>query len=125
MRFFSILLVCCLILAGCGNESQSNNANEHAGHKPSMDVKLDVVGNQVTVTVATDMSISPEHYGMARKVGEGHIHMYLDKDPKVGVKEDHMVFKNLAKGKHTMKVSLHNNDHTPYDVTNTFDFEIL
>ncbi|RED55508.1 hypothetical protein DFP95_11742 [Cohnella lupini] len=119
------MLVCCLILAGCGDSSPSSNANEHAGHKPTMDVKLDVVGDQVTVTVTTDMTISPEHYGMARNAGEGHIHMYLDNDPKVAVKEDHMVFKDLPIGKHTLKVSLHNNDHTPYDVTQTFDFEIV
>jgi hypothetical protein len=70
------------------------------------------------------MSISPEHYGMAREDGEGHIHMYLDNLPKIGLKEDHTVIPDLLPGKHKLKVSLHNNDHTPYDVTKTFEFEI-
>lgn len=61
---------------------------------------------------------------MARESGEGHVHMYLDNGEKIGVKEGQKVFTDLAKGKHTLKVSLHNNDHTPYDVTNTFEFEI-
>jgi hypothetical protein len=89
-----------------------------------MDVKLDISGNKVTVTVNTDMKISSEHYGMAREQGEGHVHMYLDNGDKIGVKEGYKEFPNLSKGKHTLKVSLHNNDHTPYDVTKTKDFEI-
>ncbi|WP_162309366.1 hypothetical protein [Cohnella abietis] len=89
-----------------------------------MDVKLDIEDNQVTVKVNTDMTISPEHYGKARQDGEGHIHMYLDNGAKVAVKQGQQVFPNLSQGKHTLKVSLHNNDHTPYDVTKTYDFEI-
>jgi hypothetical protein len=89
-----------------------------------MDVKLDVSGNKLTVTVDTDMTISSEHYGQARQAGEGHIHMYLDNGEKVGVKTGTKVFEGLTPGHHKLKVSLHNNDHSPYDVTNTYDVEI-
>ncbi len=121
-----MFLVCCLALTACGGGEKSNSGNErdHAAHKPTMDVKLDIAGNQVTVTVDTDMTFSPEHYGMARQSGEGHVHMYLDNGDKIGVKEGQKVFQDLAPGKHSLKVSLHNNDHTPYDVTQTHDFEI-
>ncbi|RKP46733.1 hypothetical protein D7Z26_24310 [Cohnella endophytica] len=113
------------MLTACGGaKTTSGSRNGHAAHQPKMDVKLDVEGNQVTVNVITDMTISPEHYGMARHDMEGHIHMYLDNGDKIAVKEAHKTFPDLPPGKHTIKVSLHNNDHTPYDVTKTFDFEI-
>ncbi|MFC5471358.1 hypothetical protein ACFPPD_21965 [Cohnella suwonensis] len=125
MRIISVLLFCCLLLSACGStKSSSGGDSNQEAHKPTMDVKMVIEGNQVSVTVDTDMKISPEHYGMARKTGEGHIHMYLDNGEKIGVKEGKKVFPDLAAGKHTLKVSLHNNDHTPYDVTKTFDFEI-
>jgi hypothetical protein len=89
-----------------------------------MDVKFEISGNQLTVKVTTDMTISAEHYGMAREPREGHIHMYLDNGEKIGIKEGQKVFKDLPSGPHTLKVSLHNNDHTPYDVTKTIEIDI-
>jgi hypothetical protein len=125
MRFICLLLICCLMLTACGGtKSNSSNEDEHASHKPTLVVKPVVDGNQVTVIVDTDMTISPEHLGKARVPGEGHIHMYLDNEEKITVTEGQKVFTGLAKGNHTLKVSLHNNDHTPYDVTKTVPFEI-
>lgn len=129
MRFLNVLLIVllsCFLLSACGSAaSNSDNHNNHAKHKPALDITLEVSGNQAKVSVNTDMSISPEHYGMARKAGEGHIHMYLDNNDKIAVTEPQHVFGNLEPGKHTLKVSLHNNDHTPYDVTKSYEFEIL
>lgn len=126
MRKGSVLLLFCLLLAACGNgKNDSTNAAEaHQSHKPSLDVKLDFAGHDVTVTVTTDLHISPEHYGQARHEGEGHIHMYLDGGEKIGVKELKHVLPNVPSGHHNLKVSLHNNDHTPYDVTKTIEFDV-
>jgi hypothetical protein len=118
-----LLFICCLFLTACGNGADSSS-DAHAAHKPTLEVKLDVSGTQVTVSVDTDMTISPEHYGKARKAGEGHIHMYLDNQNKISVTEGQHVFADLAPGKHKLKISLHNNDHTPYDVTETYEFDI-
>jgi hypothetical protein len=115
----------CLLLTACSSGTTvTTGAAAEQEQKPSLDVKLTVTGNQVTVKVDTDIQISEEHYGKARKKGEGHIHMYLDDGEKIGVTEEKKVFKDLAPGKHTIKMSLHNNDHTPYDVTKSIDFDI-
>ncbi|WP_276355576.1 hypothetical protein [Cohnella caldifontis] len=118
------LLAGCLLLSSCGDRAASSQVQKQGGFKPKLDVAWKVNGTTLTVDVTTDMHISPEHYGQARKAGEGHIHMYLDNGDKIGVKENRYEFPDLQPGPHTLKVSLHNNDHTPYDVTQTIDFEI-
>jgi hypothetical protein len=116
------VLICCLLLTACGDHADRSNVKQ--AYKPSMDVKLELDGRKLRVTVDTDMHISPEHYGMQRSEGEGHIHMYLDDQAKIGVKENIYEFPPLTPGRHTLKVSLHNNDHTPYDVTVKKEFDI-
>lgn len=124
-----LLLVLLLAAQACSDPA----AGEHAGHsgkqassgyKPTLDVTLELDGNTATVRIDTDMHINANQYGQARKEGEGHVHMYLDEGEKIGVKQDIQVLEDLPSGKHILKVSLHNNDHTPYDVTETIEFEV-
>jgi hypothetical protein len=120
-----VLAIICLLLTACSsNNSPTSGAAAEHDHKPKLDVQLTVSGNQITVKVITDIHISEEHMGKARKEGEGHAHMYLDNGEKVFLTQVDTVFKNLAPGKHHIKLSLHNNDHTPFDVTKEIDFEI-
>ncbi|WP_127579387.1 hypothetical protein [Paenibacillus koleovorans] len=112
-------------VAACGNvETGSTSTMTEHRHMPQIDVQVQVNGTSATVKVSTDMHISPEQYGKARKEGEGHIHMYLDNGEKIGVTQEAKVFENLTPGVHTIRVSLHNNDHTPYDVTKSVEFTI-
>ncbi|MFK7696223.1 hypothetical protein [Paenibacillus sp. HJGM_3] len=120
----SLVLAACLLFTGCGADSSVHTGAGAAHGKPTLDVKLTVTGNQVVVKVDTDMHISAEHQGQERVQGEGHIHMYLDNGEKVVVAQAEQTLKDVPVGKHTLKVSLHNNDHTPYDVTKSIDFEI-
>jgi hypothetical protein len=125
MKTLYLILIFCIILTACGNDKAANSSpGQENAFKPTLDVKLDVSGSQLTVTVNTDLTISSEHYGHERLTGEGHIHMYLDNGEKVGVQTKTKVFENLDPGHHSLKVSLHNNDHTPYDVTQTYDVVI-
>ncbi|MFC0214000.1 hypothetical protein ACFFK0_16340 [Paenibacillus chartarius] len=119
-----LLLSISLTACGAAKPSSSSHAQAHSDHKPTLDVKLEVSGNQVTVKLTTDMLIAPDKLGAARKEGEGHIHMYLDDGEKIAVASEVQVFKDLSPGPHTLRVSLHNNDHTPYDITKSFDFTI-
>jgi hypothetical protein len=119
---YLLLLLLCLIVTACSKEQVPTNNTPI--FTPKLDVVVSISGNDATVKVDTNMQISPDQYGEARKIGEGHIHMYLDNGEKIGVKNELKEFKDLAPGPHKLKVSLHNNDHTPYDVTKTIDFEI-
>jgi len=127
MNKISAIIVLCsiMILAACGNQATTaNSSGGHAGHKPSLDVQWKVEGRTLFAEIITDMHISPEHFGQARKTGEGHIHLYLDDGEKIVATYSHIELKDLPSGAHTLKVSLHNNDHTPYDVTKTIQFDI-
>lgn len=126
MRNWCLLLAfaACLIFAGCSTGGSAQTGAAAHDHKPTLDVKLDISGRQITVKVISDMRISAEHVGQTRAQGEGHIHMYLDDGEKTIVTGGEQTFKDLAPGTHTLKISLHNNDHTPYDVTKTMNFEI-
>lgn len=123
MRSLFFIVFCCLILSACSNERKTNLKREVI-YKPTLDVRLDISGKQVTVIVNTDLKISSKHLGMAREPGEGHIHMYLDNGDKIVHEQYQFVLKDLDIGQHSLKVSLHNNDHTPFDVTKTIAFEI-
>jgi hypothetical protein len=119
---YLLILLLCLIVTACSKEHVPTNKNPI--FTPDLDVVVSISGNDATVRVDTNMEIASEQYGEARKIGEGHIHMYLDNGEKIGVKHEVKEFKDLAPGIHKLKVSLHNNDHTPYDVTKTVEFEI-
>lgn len=120
-----IALCCFLLLVACGKDAPgAGPARGHADHKPTLDVRWQVEGSTLIVEIISDMHISPEHAGQARKHGEGHIHMYLDDGEKIVVTDSRTEFPDLPSGPHTLKVSLHNNDHTPYDVTKTIEFNI-
>lgn len=125
MKLLVAALTVCLLLTACGSAAEPvSTAEPNHEFKPTLDVNWEVKGNQLKVKVHTDLNISEEHYGLAREHGEGHIHMYLDDGEKIGVKTAEYVLPDLAPGRHKLKVSLHNNDHTPYDVTKTIEFEI-
>ena len=116
-----------ILLAGCSQNTMSElNMPEPAEHivKPNLDVQIETSGRTATITVITDMLIMEEHIGKARKPGEGHIHLYVDKENKITVKSEKYIIEDLEPGKHVVKVSLHNNDHTPYDVAKKIEFEI-
>jgi hypothetical protein len=92
--------------------------------KPTLDLQIEISGRDATIYVTTNMKIAKDHVGMERHAGEGHIHMYVDDGEKISVKDNKYMIQNLLPGKHKVKVSLHNNDHTPYDVAKLLDFEI-
>lgn len=128
MRRTWMALAAAVILAtGCSKNTMSElkgPASAETAAKPTLDVQVETSDRNATVTVTTNMKISEEHVGMTRVQGEGHIHLYVDGGEKVVVTDSKYVIKNLQPGKHQVNVSLHNNDHTPYDVGKQVEFEI-
>lgn len=94
------------------------------GFKPHLAITVDVEGTTATVNVTTDINLSRKNYGQEKKDGQGHIHMYHNNGEKVGITDLPIVLENLEPGTHEVRVSLHNNDHTPYDVTEVVEFTI-
>ncbi|MNI13815.1 hypothetical protein D3C73_670560 [compost metagenome] len=92
--------------------------------KPTLEVKNEVQGNTATVHIQTNLSMSSANVGKERKVGQGHIHIAIDDGEKETLVEPIYKYKDLKAGKHQIKVSLHNNDHTPYDVAQSLEFEV-
>jgi hypothetical protein len=123
-KTIGILALAVILITACSSKKATAPA-ETTVKKPSLELTVDVSGNTATIRFKTDLIISPQHYGKERVEGEGHIHLFLDDDSeKKVVTEDKFVLNDLAVKKHTVKVSLHNNDHTPYNVSQSLDFEV-
>ena len=127
MKAFYLILACCLILTACSSKKRSDDHSTmvmDANKNQLWMLNQQLTGNRAYSKCYDRHDISPEHYGMAREMGEGHIHMYLDNGEKIGVKEG-TKYLRICLRHHILKISLHNNDHTPYDVTKTIEFDII
>jgi len=78
-----------------------------------------VSGSQMVVEVRVqNFILNPMAIGKAARLGEGHWNVYVD-GKLAGLSADDVVsmpndaYPTLAAGKHTIKVELRNNDHTP------------
>ncbi len=104
-------------------------------------------GGKVTATVKlTNFKLDPQDVGKAPKPGKGHLHFTMDGGKfdfpkysgangklakKLGVEGKYspsvapkISYKGLPKGKHTLKVELANNDHSPAGATATDSFTV-
>lgn len=119
---FCIIAVVTLSISGCGS-SKTNTAPANS-YIPTLEASTIVNGDAATLRITTDLKLSKEHYDQQRKQGEGHVHVSLDKAEKEIMTTTEKNYEHLSKGPHELKVSLHNNDHTPYDVSKTITFEV-
>jgi hypothetical protein len=99
--------------------SSANSTN-----KPTLELHVETSGTTATIIIDTNLKMSKDNIGKGRKSGEGHVHLYVDDGEKIMITDNKYTLENLASGKHVVKMSLHNNDHTPYDVSKQVEFEI-
>ncbi|GAX91420.1 hypothetical protein [Effusibacillus lacus] len=133
-------------LAGCGGDKTSTPVQTPAPastpgkqeqpaaapetKKPSFKVEGIKDGDtlkpgDVKIKVAlTDFKLVDFSTNKEPKAGEGHIHIWLDTDPKDAkiaqkvIKDaDNIVLKDVKAGEHTLVVSLNGNDHKPVEGT--------
>lgn len=119
---FCMITAISLMISGCGaSKKPSVPANSFT---PTLEVSAVVNGHVATLQVTTDLKLSKEHYNHQRIQGEGHAHVSVNKGEKIIMTDKHMDLPPLDTGTHEVKVSLHNNDHTPYDVSKTIMVEV-
>lgn len=122
IKGFYMITALTLVISGCGSAKLTTSAT--TSFTPTLEVSSVVKDDTVTLDLTTDLKLSKEHYDQQRVQGEGHVHISLDKGDKIVVTTKQKVLEHLSKGPHEVKVSLHNNDHTPYDVSKTVAFEV-
>ncbi|MBD0383052.1 hypothetical protein [Paenibacillus sedimenti] len=111
-----------MLLSGCG--TAKSNSTTVPSYIPTLEVSANVNGDSATLQITTDLILSKQHKDQARQQGEGHIHYSLDGGEKQVLTDKQEVLEHLSKGSHSVKLSLHNNDHTPYEVSKTISFEV-
>jgi hypothetical protein len=128
MKKLNLLIFILLLLTACNAHSgeefevidETNTSIKES--RPELDIKIKVVENQAILFVDTDLLISKVHYGKERKEGEGHVHVYVNNGEKQAITTFRYVLKGVKPGKNIVRVSLHNNDHTPYGVYELQEF---
>ncbi|MBK06567.1 MAG: hypothetical protein CL920_29465 [Deltaproteobacteria bacterium] len=128
--------------------------NDHSALNPVAEVKLDFnitedskpavtakadkttveAGKTFKLTVSTtNFILDVAQIGKANKLGTGHYHVYMDNNTGLNylyagadLNPTITIPNATTKGKHTIRVSLRNNDHTPFTPTTeaTFDLTI-
>lgn len=127
---FLYLVAIVLVLSACGKQEhehfetvEETTINEQE-QKPSLEANVKVKDGKAILHVKTDMKISQDNYGKAKQDGEGHVHVYVNHGEKQGVASFPYELKNIKQGKNIVSISLHNNDHTPYGVSEEIEFEL-
>lgn len=105
-------------------EVVDENSSKNKEDKPTLHTELEKKEGKVFLTIETDLVVSKENYGSKKINGQGHIHVYVNNGEKQGVTSFPHELTNLKPGSNQVKVSLHNNDHTPYGVSETLEIEI-
>jgi len=85
-----------------------------------------VAGDKAYLDLKAAFDITPPG---KNKDGEGHFHLFLDNQTYIPLATNSYVFTNLTSGKHTIRITANNNDHTPTGderilTFNTPDFNI-
>jgi hypothetical protein len=78
-------------------------------------VKVDVSGAEI---------VDPATVNEKAKAGQGHLHYTVDDGPTIATTAKKLSFHGLKSGKHTIKVALAGNDHSPLGPEQTLDVEI-
>jgi hypothetical protein len=127
-RYLTVIAIgLMLLITACSKNNMSElemPTSGNAADKPTLELRVETSGSTATIFIDTNMKLAKNHVGMGRISGEGHVHLYLDDGEKEIITTNKYMTGKLAPGTHVVKISLHNNDHTPYDVSDQIEFEI-
>ncbi|WP_217562185.1 DUF6130 family protein [Paenibacillus sp. GbtcB18] len=123
-----LIFACSGALTACGfqNKSEQVGSSAVSGEAPTIDATLTQEGTSAVISYkVSNLKIAGDSMGAAPKQGEGHLHIYVDGVQKAMLKTDAPVrLENIPPGKHTIKLSLQQNDHVPLNVEKVFDVTI-
>ncbi|MBI2578950.1 MAG: hypothetical protein HYW26_04535 [Candidatus Aenigmarchaeota archaeon] len=113
-------LIPALFIAGCVQQSQPKGLGDYTPPTgtPSLEMLSpkdgDVInGSAVAIKVnVTNFRLADIAANRANRDNEGHIHYYLD-DREQRVPYTIVSFTNVPAGEHSIRIELHNNDHSP------------
>ncbi|XOS94170.1 hypothetical protein ACLMAB_13045 [Brevibacillus laterosporus] len=75
--------------------------------------------------VVQGFQFSLENMGKENKVGEGHVHLYVDGKKKIAkIFGPQFTLADVAPGKHKIEVELAHNNHESYGVKQTFEIVV-
>jgi hypothetical protein len=128
------LLLTAGISAGCGSKdtltnlsdgTQQSGTQAETSGKASLDVTIKQDGRNATVTYHVKNLTLSDQIGQKNVPGEGHLHIYVDGKQKAMLKTTAPVkIENLSVGKHTIKLSLQQNDHQPLGVDKEYQIDV-
>jgi len=104
---------------GSGGTSGSTNA-------PMIDADYKIEGKTATITYKVhNFKLAGDKIDKANLSGEGHMHIKVDDVDKAMLKTEASVkLENLKPGKHVVKLSLQNNDHSPVGTEKVLNLEV-
>ncbi|ATO50864.1 MULTISPECIES: hypothetical protein [Brevibacillus] len=134
-RFYLfILFVAILELSMMGLHSLEGKKATHSNQthvlaeevkKPSLIVEHQVKGNDLELKlVVQGFQFSLENMGKENKVGEGHVHLYVDGKKIAKIFGPQFTLADVAPGKHKIEVELAHNNHESYGVKQTFEIVV-
>lgn len=93
---------------------------------PELEAQLIQEGSRATISYSVkNFKLSAEHFGKEHVPGEGHLHLIVDGESRVMLKEQsRIILENIPKGHHTIKLTLQQNDHKPLYVEKEFHIEV-
>lgn len=119
------VLVTSMVVAGCGGkkaeDKKTKNPVEKAEQIVNPQIKIVSPANGETLldgNVKIEVNVLnfqlAEMFGKGNTLGTGHIHYIIDGGAPIPSASTNMQV-NLTPGEHTVKVELHQNDHSPLD----------
>lgn len=105
--------------------SQTDQIGHQQQAQTTMKIQHKIVGNALHLHVeVSQFELSFESMEKDNKMGQGHIHLYVDGEKVTKIFEPDYVLKGIAPGEHQIKIELAHNDHQSYGVEETFTITI-
>jgi len=122
-----------VVMVGCasyGTAPAPATGAGQTGAAPTVKIVSPTDGDKIaggTVTLKIEATgITLKAPGGTDKVGEGHLHVWLDNSEEAGYTQLTKEYKNVAAGKHTIVVEVRHNNHGKYnpEVKASVSFEV-